>query len=396
MRYTYVAKTLDGNLIKGTTESDSTEELALLLRQKEIFLIKSKSVNAVNNIFIKPNLKTISIFCKQFSISIKAGIPLCEILNLLYDQMLHKSIKKSLVNIKDCVQKGKSLHESMKGFTDIYPKFMVNMIYLGEESGKLDIILKELSEYYEKEYKLLKKFTNSMIYPTTVFITLMVLSLFLFIKVIPIFVTNLNSYGSDIPLITKLVLGASSFLCSNIMWILIVQLSLVFITLRFLKTEMGSMILDKFKFKCPIFAPVYRRFIYTRFSRSMNILLDSGVGLINAFEIVYEVIDNTYFKLKLKRAMVDIEKGNALARSIDIMNIFPQFFIAMIKIGEETGNLDEMFLMASDIFYDEAQENVDKASALLEPIIIIFLGLLIGVIILAVMLPMLNIMDSIK
>jgi type IV pilus assembly protein PilC len=396
MRYTYVAKTLDGNLIKGTTESDSTEELALLLRQKEIFLIKSKSVNAVNNIFIKPNLKTISIFCKQFSISIKAGIPLCEILNLLYDQMLHKSIKKSLVNIKDCVQKGKSLHESMKGFTDIYPKFMVNMIYLGEESGKLDIILKELSEYYEKEYKLLKKFTNSMIYPTTVFITLMVLSLFLFIKVIPIFVTNLNSYGSDIPLITKLVLGASSFLCSNIMWILIVQLSLVFITLRFLKTEMGSMILDKFKFKCPIFAPVYKRFIYTRFSRSMNILLDSGVGLINAFEIVYEVIDNTYFKLKLKRAMVDIEKGNALARSIDIMNIFPQFFIAMIKIGEETGNLDEMFLMASDIFYDEAQENVDKASALLEPIIIIFLGLLIGVIILAVMLPMLNIMDSIK
>ena len=396
MKYTYMAKTLNGNLIKGTTESESIEALALLLRKKEIFLIKSRSVNTIKGLSIKPNLKTISIFCKQFSISIKAGIPLCEILDLLYDQMLHKSIKKSLVNIKTCVQKGKSLYESMKEFTEVYPKFMINMIYLGEESGKLDIILKELSEYYEKEHRILKKFTNSMIYPFTVFLTLMVISLFLFIKVIPIFVTNLNSYGSDTPLITKLVLGFSSFLCKNIIWILLLQLLLIVITLSFFKTEGGRMILDKLKFKCPIFGTTYKGFIYTRFARSMNILLDSGVGLINAFETIYEITDNVYFKLQIKRGMEDIKKGNDLAKSIDIMNMFPQFFIAMLKIGEETGNLDEMFLMAADIFYEEAEESVHKATTLLEPILIIFLGLLIGVVILAVMLPMLNVMESIK
>jgi type IV pilus assembly protein PilC len=396
MRYTYIAKTLSGNLLRGTHESDSIEELAFHLRQKEIFLIKCKNVNTINIISMKPNLKTISIFCKQFSISIKAGIPLCEVLNLLYDQMIHKSIKKSLASIKDCVQKGKSLHESMKEFTDVYPKFMLNMIYLGEESGKLDIILKELSEYYQKEYKLLKKFTNSMIYPSVVFGTLMVVSFFLLIKVIPVFIINLNSYGGETPLITKLVLGISSFLCNNIIWILIFQLVLVFITIGFSKTEKGRMSFDKAMFKCPVFGPVYKKFMYTRFSKSMNILLDSGIGLVNAFEIVYEVIDNTYFKLQLRRGMEDIKKGNSLAGSISIMNIFPQFFIAMIKIGEETGRLDEMFLMASDIFYEEAEGNVEKATALLEPILIIFLGALIGIIILSVMLPMLNVMEAIQ
>lgn len=173
MRYKYIAKTSNGTLIKGSTESDSTCELALRLREKDIFLIKSRSIKRITEISTKPSLKTISLFCKQFSICIKSGIPICDILNLLYEQMLHKSIKKSLISIRENVQKGNSLFESMKKTTKVYPEFMINMIYLGEESGKLDIILEELSNYYEKEHKLLKKFTNSMIYPCTVFITLM-------------------------------------------------------------------------------------------------------------------------------------------------------------------------------------------------------------------------------
>ncbi len=394
MRFKYKAKTSNGTLIKGKMESDSVHELALYLRESEIFLIKIKRIRKITDISAKPNLKTLSIFCKQFSICIKSGIAICDILNLLYQQIMHKSIKTSLISIRENVQKGNSLYTSMKKTINVYPEFMINMIYLGEESGKLDLILEELSEYYEKEYKLLKKFTNSMIYPCTVFITLMVVSLFLFIKVIPVFITNLNSLSADIPLVTRIVLGISNFLRSNWLWILMIILILVFIFIEYFKTEKGKIVLHKSKFMCPIMGVVYKKLIYTRFTRGLRVLLSSGVGLLRSVEIIHDVIDNEYFKLKLKTVFNDIKKGEELSSCLKTMNIFPEFFVAMIKIGEETGNLEGMFLTAADIFYEDAQENVEKATALLEPIIIIFLGIMIGTIILAVMLPMLNVMGS--
>ncbi len=394
MKFKYMAKTFNGITIKGTTCSDSIEELALGLREKELFLIKWRSVKKITEFSTKPNLKTISIFCKQFSICIKSGIPICVALNLLYQQMLHKSIKNSLISIKENVQRGNSLYKSMKNTINIYPEFMINMIYLGEESGKLDIILEQLAQYYEKEHRLLKKFTNSMIYPCTVFITLTAVALFLFIKVIPVFIINLKSFHAEIPLITRLLLGGSNFLAANFLWILMINLTAGFIFIEYFKTEKGKVGFDKFKFVCPIFGPVYKRIIYTRFTRGLNILLTSGVGLVKAFEIINDVIENRYFKLKLKTVLNDIKKGTDLSSSLNSMNIFPQFFVAMIKIGEETGDLDGMFLIAADIFYEDAEENVEKATALLEPILIIFLGIMIGTIILSVMLPMLSVMDS--
>jgi len=389
-----MAKNSNGTLINGSAESNSIEELALGLREKEMFLIKCRSIKRITEISTRPNLKTISIFCKQFSICLKAGIPICDILNLLYQQMLHKSIKNSLINIKEDVQKGNSLYTSMKNTINVYPEFLINMIYLGEESGKLEIILQELAKYYEKEHKLTKKIANSMIYPCTVFLTLTIVSSFLFIKVIPVFITNLNSLNANIPLITRLVLGTSNFLGHNFLWILITILILGFILMEYFKKENGKLAFDKFKFMCPILGPVYKRLIYTRFTRGLNILLSSGVGLLRAFEIIHDVIGNRYFKLKLKTVFSDIKKGRDLSICLNAMNLFPQFFVAMVKIGEETGNLDEMFLTAADIFYEDAEENVEKATALLEPILIIFLGIMIGTIILAVMLPMLSVMDS--
>jgi len=394
MRYKYIAKTSNGTLIKGTSECDSIEELAFQLRKREIYLIKSINKRKIFVFSSKPNLKTISIFCNQFSICIKSGISICDILNLLYEQMPHKSIKKSLTSIIENVQKGNSLFTSMRKTVNVFPEFMINMVYLGEESGKLDIILEELSKYYEKEHKLLKKFTNSMIYPCTVFLTLMIVSLFLMIKVIPVFIANLNSMNADIPLITRLVLGYSNFLQNNLLWIIIFIMILVFVFIEYIKTESGKIVFDKFKFICPILGPVYKRLVYTKFSRGLNILLTSGVGLLRAFEIINDVIGDSYFKLKLKTVFSDIKKGEDLSSSLNTMNIFPQFFVAMVKIGEETGNLDGMFLTAADIFYEDAQENVERATVLIEPILIIFLGIMIGIIILAVMLPMLNVMDS--
>ncbi|MBU3180136.1 type II secretion system F family protein [Clostridium psychrophilum] len=394
MRYKYMAKTSNGLAIQGNAESESIEELALQLREKKLFLIKTKKMRNIKEFYRKPNLKTISIFCKQFSICIKAGIPICDILDLLYEQMLNKSIKKSLIIIRENVQNGNSLFKSMEKTTNVYPEFMINMIYLGEESGKLDIILEEMSKYYEKEHKLLKKFINSLIYPCTVFVTLMIVSLFLLIKVIPTFITNLNSMDAEIPLVTRMVIWSSDFLRNNLLWIVIIVLISVFVIIEYIKTESGKLAFDKFKFMCPILGSVYKRLVYTRFSRGLNILLGSGVGLLKAFEIINDVIGDTYFKLKLKTASNDIKKGEDLSSSINAMNLFPQFFVAMIKIGEETGNLEGMFLTAADIFYEDAEENVEKATVMLEPILIIFLGIMIGTIILAVMLPMLNVMDS--
>ena len=395
MKHRYIAKSLNGSLVKGTIESDNTDELALKLREREMFLIKSRRIWSLGEFSSKPNMKTISLFCKQFSICIKSGITICDTLNLLYEQILHKSIRNSLISIRENVQKGNTLHLSMKKTINVYPEFMINMIYLGEESGKLDIILEELSQYYEKEHRLIKKIIHSMIYPCTVFITLMLVSLFLFVKVIPVFVENLNSLQGSIPLMTRIVLGISNFLCDNLLWIFLIMLILVFSSIEYYKTESGKLFFHKFKFTCPILGKVYKRLIYTRFSRGLNILIGSGIGLIKSFEIIHDVIDNNYFKLKLKMVLNDIKKGEEISKSLNSMDIFPEFFVAMIKIGEETGNLEQMFLNAADIFYEDAQENVEKATTLIEPILIIFLGIIIGTIVLSVMLPMLSVMDSV-
>ena len=390
-----MAKTISGNLIKGSIESNSIEELALHLRERDIFLIKGRAIKRITEISTKPSLKIISIFCKQFSVCIKAGIPICDILDLLYEQMSHKSIKRSLICIRENVQKGNSLHTSMRKIINIYPEFMINMIYLGEESGRLDIIFEELSKYYEKEYRILKKFTNSMIYPCTVFLTLTIVALFLIIKVIPVFTTNLNSLGADIPLITRLIIEISSFIGHNLLWLLMAILILTLIFIKYCKTENGKLFFDKFKIRCPILGTIYKGIIYTRFTRGLNLLLSSGVGLLKAFEIIHDVIGNRYFKLKFNTVFNEIKKGEDLSSCLNMMNLFPQFFVAMIKIAEETGNLDQMFLTAADIFYEEVEENLEKATVLLEPILIIFLGIMIGTIILAVMLPMLSAMDSV-
>ena len=258
MKYKYVAKTSNGLLIKGIAHSDSIEELALGLREEEIYLMKISSIKKIGEFSSKPSLKTIAIFCKQFALCIKAGIPICDILNLLYEQMANKSIKKSLIAIRENVQKGNSLHVSMKKTINVYPEFMVNMIYLGEESGRLDIILEELSEYYEKEHKLIKKFTNSMIYPFTVFVTLMIVSMFLMIKVIPVFITNLNSLDAEIPRITQIVLGISSYLRHDLLWIILVFSIVAFVLLECIRTERGKILFGKFKFKCPILGQIGR------------------------------------------------------------------------------------------------------------------------------------------
>ena len=325
MRYKYIAKTSSGVTIRGNAESDSTEELAFGLRERDMFLIKYRRVRKITEISTKPNLKTISMFCKQFSICMRSGIPICDTLNLLYQQMPHKAIKKSLISIKENVQKGNSLYASMKNSKNIYPEFMINMIYLGEESGMLDTILEELSLYYEKEHKLLKKFTNSMIYPCTVFITLTIVSLFLLIKVIPVFLENLNSLNANTPLLTRLVLGISDFSRKNFLLFLMVDLVLIFVFMEYLKTESGKMTFDKFKLTCPIFGAVYKRLIYTRFTRGLNILLSSGVGIVKAFEIIQDVIGNRYFKLKLNKVFIDMKKGGDLSSSFNTMNIFPSF-----------------------------------------------------------------------
>ena len=394
MKYKYIAKTIDGNLVKGITESDSDDQLALRLREREIFLIKSRRIKNITEFSTKPNLKIISLLCKQFSICIKSGIPICDTLDLLHEQTLHKSIRNSLVSIRQNVQKGDALHISMRKIVNVYPQFMINMIYLGEESGALDAILEELSTYYEKEHRLIKKITHSMVYPCTVFITLMIVSSFLFIKVIPVFVENLNSMEGDIPLITTLVLGISKFLNHNLLWIFMIALILVFSFMEYYKTESGKVFFHKFKFICPIWGQVYKKLIYTRFSRGLNILLGSGVGLLKSFEIINDVIDNNYFKIKLKIVFNDIRKGENLSKALKSMNIFPDFFVAMVRIGEETGNLEQMFLNAAEIFYEDAEDSVEKATALIEPILILFLGIIIGTIVLSVMLPMLSVMDS--
>lgn len=367
----------------------------LLLREKGYFIVKYKNEHIFKQFFSKKiNNEDLALLCSSLSMLLDSGISISDALKLCKSQQGKEKLKQSIESIRVNVLQGESLYDSMNNFKNIYPEFLIKMVYLGEESGTLQYILEELSHYYEKQNEIGKKITTSLTYPIIVLITSILSITFLMIKIIPQFLNTLTDLGGQLPLMTKVFLFFCISLRKNFIFILISGAMFFYFCAYTMKKRKTQIFIDKYKLKVPIINSLYSKIIMCRFSRAMSLLLGSGLPVTNCLETASGVIENKFIEEKLKGTIIDINEGKSIYSALSRCEIFNSMFLSIINVGEESGRLEEILKKLAEISENDLQENAEKLVKFIEPAVILFLSAFIGLMIISIMLPIFNIIDQ--
>ena len=375
-------------------EMEAPDEAAvrsLLRRQgyKDI-KIKKKPKDIFENIaWLQPKVKEkdVVIFARQFATMINAGLPIVHSLDLLAQEEENKTFKKVIASIKDDIEGGMTLTDSMKKYPDLFDDLFVNLVAAGEAGGILDVILNRLSQYMEKAMKLKSKVKGAMTYPAaTLVIAIAVVTLLLW-KVVPVFEDMFKGFGSALPGPTQFLVDASAFVQNNILYMFIGAVILFFVYRRYYKTERGRLQIDSLILKAPIFGILLKKVAVAKFSRTLSTMMSSGVPILEGLEIVSKTAGNKVIENSLMVTRKSISEGKTIAEPLSKANIFPSMVVSMIAVGENTGALDAMLAKIADFYDDEVDTAVDAMTALLEPLMMVFLGGVIGGMIVALYLP---------
>lgn len=393
-KFKYRVMTADGDKIEGTYEADSKEEVIDFISGNGYYpllveeMVQSKNIELKFNSRVK--LKDIAVFCRQFYTMLNAGVPILTCLEILGDQIENQKLRQTIKNVNEEVAKGGVLSDAMRNYKDIFPDLLVSLVASGEASGNLDEIMLRMATHYEKENKINNKVKSAMIYPMVLGTVAIGAIVFILTSVMPTFTEIFKESGTVLPWSTRLLLGLSDTIKNN--WIFVVVLIGIcgFGLNVFLKTEEGKLVSSKLKLKLPVIKKLNQMIIVSRFTRTLSTLIASGLPLVQALEIVSEVTGNKVSEKGLLKIRDSVMRGESLYVSMRESEIFPAMLYSMIKIGEETGSMDDILNKTAD-FYDEELEAIVQASvALLEPILIVVMGLVIGFMIVSIMLPLFN------
>lgn len=392
--YDYIAKSMDGSIMRGKMEAASTEIVMEALREKNYYPVAIKAFNPYMNMdfdaFNKISLKDIAIFCRQFSFIIGAGISILRAIEIVKEQTENKKFKQILNGVYEDVQKGTSFSEAMKQYKRDIPSMLINMIAVGEASGTLDKIMLRMAEYYDKEYKQRQKIKGALTYPIIVCVFALAVIIMLVTFVLPKFVDMIQNGNGDkeLPLPTRIVLGLSNGLRNY--WLIIVLVIIgiiVIIKITKKNSENFGESFDKFKITIPVFGKINKKIITARFARTFGTLMASGVPLIQSIEICASIVGNSVVENVLQFSKEEIKKGSNLGDSLESKGVFPQMLTQMIKIGEESGTLDSILEKTAEFYDGEVETATNQLTTLLEPLIIVVLAFIVGFIILSVILP---------
>ena len=352
--------------------------------------IKSKSNLKKSNQKIKS--KELKVLCKQMSILLKSGCEITRILNILYEQS-NKKLKRAIEEVSINIQNGNNITESFEK-TNLFSSFFVNMLQAGELSGNLDKIMNDLAKYYDSEERLKSKIISISIYPIILIIMSMVSGFFILVFIIPNFEMIFEANGINPPLLTKILIGTSVFVREKYLYIFFISILLVCYLIKY--SPKVKYIKDKLKLKIPFINQMMILVITTRFCRTLNILVESGVQIVDAIDISSRALDNIIVYEKLSISREHIRRGNEISYSISKSEVFSNSFISMLRIGEESGSLDETLSVTNDFYSEELNIKIEKAMKSVEPIITLVIGLIIGLFIIAMVIPMFDAINSIQ
>jgi type IV pilus assembly protein PilC len=399
--YQWIGKNRSNKVQKGEMEAQSEEAVrASLVRQKITpSRIKQKPKDLFENIkFLQPKVKEadVILFARQFSTMIDAGLPIIQCLDILYSQQKNTTFKKMLKQIKESVEGGATLAEALKKFPKHFDDLFVNMIAAGEAGGILDAILRRLAAYMEKAARLKAKVKGAMTYPlVTLAIAIIVLAVIL-VFVIPVFEEMFADFGSELPGPTKLVVAASDLVKSKILYLIGAGILFMIAFKKYYATEKGRDMIDALVLKLPVFGMLLRKVAVAKFTRTMGTMLGSGVAILEALDIVAKTSGNRTIEKAIYNVRSGIAEGRTMADPLNESGVFPPMVCQMISVGESTGALDAMLEKIADFYDEEVDQAVDNMTALIEPIMLVFLGVTIGGLVIAMYLPIFKMAGAIQ
>ncbi len=390
--YQWVGKNKKNEVKKGELEAVSESAVkAQLVRQRITpTKIKEKPKDLFENVaFLQPKVKgkEIILFARQFSTMIDAGLPIIQCLDILFSQQANATFKKMLKNIKESVEGGATLAEALKKFPKQFDNLFVNMIAAGEAGGILDAILRRLAAYMEKAARLKAQVKGAMTYPiVTLIIALLVLAVIL-VFVIPVFEEMFADFGGELPMPTQIVVAMSEMVKTKILYIIVGLVLFVIAFKKFYKTEKGRAVVDDLLLKLPVFGELIRKVAVSKFTRTMGTMLTSGVAILEALDIVAKTAGNRSVETAIYSVRSGIAEGRTMAEPLEESGVFPPMVCQMIGVGESTGALDAMLEKIADFYDEEVDQAVENLTALIEPFMLVFLGVTIGGLVIAMYLP---------
>ena len=390
--YVWEGKNFRGVVQKGEMEAANEAAVKSTLRGQKIQVtkVKTKPKDLLENIsFLQPKVggKTLSVFTRQFATMIDAGLPLIQALDILGSQEPNPTLQKAIGRIRGDVESGSTLSNALKKHPKIFSDLYVSLVAAGEMGGMLDTILARLATYIEKAEKLKSKVKGAMVYPSVVLTISIIVIAILLIFVIPVFQEMFEGLGGELPYLTQMVVDISHFLRTNIIYILVALALLYFAFIRFRATEKGKIAVDKTLLGLPIFGSLLKKSAIANFTRTLGTMTSSGVPILDGLGIVAGTSGNKVVEQAILDTRTSISEGKTIAEPLGKSGIFPPMVTQMISVGESTGALDTMLEKIADFYEDEVDAAVDALTSLIEPLMMVFLGGTIGVMLAAMYLP---------
>ncbi len=397
--FVWKGKTRTGQAQEGQLFADNREAAIAVLRRQQIQVStmreKGKEIKILPRLPRGIGSKRISIFTRQFSVMLDAGLPLVQCLEILGEQEEHQGFRAIINTVRTDVESGSSLAEAMRKHPKAFDNLFVNMVAAGEAGGILDIILQRLSTYIEKIVKLKSQVTSALVYPVTVILIAAGVVTIILWKVIPVFAQLFAGLGSEMPFLTRMVIGASNFVARFFPFIIIVIVALVFFIRQYHKTYRGRRVLDGLLLKVPVIGMLLRKIAVARFCRTLGTLTASGVPILDGLEITAKTAGNSIIEDAVMSVRKSVEEGRTISEPLGDTKVFPPMVVQMINVGEQTGALDQMLSKIADFYEEEVDTAVNGLMKLLEPLMITVLGVVIGTIVAAMYLPLYSILSKI-
>ena len=399
--YIWTGKNRKGETQKGEMDVASENAVRTNLTRMKItpVRVKKKPKDLLENVsFLQPKVKQndVILFCRQFSTMIDAGLPIIQCLDILHSQQENPTFKKMLKSIKENVESGSTLAEALKAYPKQFDDLFVNMVHAGEMGGILDTILRRLSSYMEKAANLKRKVKGAMTYPiVTLLIAVVVLAVIL-IFVIPVFQEMFADFGSELPVPTQIVVAMSDFAKANFLYVIVALVLFGFAFRRFYRTEKGRAVVDRTVLRLPVFGDLLRKVAVAKFTRTMGTMLASGVAILEALDIVGKTAGNKTIEEAIMKTRTGISEGRTMADPLTESGVFPSMVCQMISVGEATGALDAMLGKIADFYDEEVDQSVENLTALIEPFMLVFLGVTIGGLVVAMYLPIFKMAGAIS
>ena len=390
--FLWEGQTRKGEKKKGEIEAANEAALRGILRRQGLtsITVKQKPKNLSEYLpFLKQKVKEkeVVIFARIFATMINAGLPLIQCLDLLAQQEQNKTFALIITAIKEDIEGGSTLSDALRKYPKIFDDLFVNLVAAGESGGILDVILQRLSNYMEKAMKLKSKVKGAMTYPASVLVISIAVVSLLLVKVIPTFQKMFEGFGGELPGPTQFLITLSTYAQKYFLVAIIVLAIAVYAFRRYYKTEKGTLLIDGLILKSPVFGPLLKKVAVARFTRTMSTMMTSGVPILEGLAIVSKTAGNKVVENALIRVRKSISEGKTIAEPLLETGIFPPMVVQMIAVGEATGALDAMLSKIADFYDDEVDTAVDAMTALLEPFMMVFLGGVVGGMIIAMYLP---------